>query len=217
MSFVKFVDLIAKEKLYFSRLDHQEDSWEGLIPIGIKAEERTYIRYNKYINCWHMNDDESDSMWKLYGNPEGETVAIKTNVGRLIQSLESCPDDVFIGKIKYEEQHVSKNNLYHPLLHKRKPFRNENELRLCVSGSNCNPPDVMQLNSALMSFGENLSGINFLKMIGDKGHFVDVHLEQLIENIFLSPSSNQLLLDSVLYVINGKLSCNKIKESALIK
>lgn len=116
LSFTKFVWLIAKESLYFARLDQYDDWWEGLLPERCKIEDRKYIRFNKYINCWHMNGSESDAMWKLYGNSTGETVAIKTNVGRLIKSLERCAEVVFIGKIKYEEQNIPEDNLYFPVL-----------------------------------------------------------------------------------------------------
>ena len=76
-----------------------------------------------------MNESESDAMWKLYGNPAGETVAIKTNVGRLKKSLENSAIVVFIGKIMYEENNIPEGNLYFPVLHKRKPFQHEEELR----------------------------------------------------------------------------------------
>jgi hypothetical protein len=37
-----------------------------------------------YINCWFMNDHESDGMWKTYAGQDPERrVALKTNVGNL--------------------------------------------------------------------------------------------------------------------------------------
>src|SRR5208282_2647886 len=80
MSFTKFAWLMAKESLYFSRLDQHNDQWEGLLPKNWNIDHLKYARFTKYINCWHMNGSESDAMWKLYGNPAGETIAIKTTV-----------------------------------------------------------------------------------------------------------------------------------------
>src|SRR5208282_6800049 len=80
MSFTKSVWLVAKESLYFSRLDQHDDWWEGLLPRNWNIEYLKYIRFNAYINCWHMNSKESDAMWKLYGSSTGETVAIRTTV-----------------------------------------------------------------------------------------------------------------------------------------
>ncbi len=26
------------------------------------------MRNSSFVNCWHMNDDESDAQWKIYGH-----------------------------------------------------------------------------------------------------------------------------------------------------
>lgn len=217
LSFRKFVWLIAKESLYFSRLDQHDDWWEGLLPECCNIEDRKYIRFNKYINCWHMNESESDAMWKLYGNSTGETVAIKTNVGCLIKSLEKCAIDVYIGKIKYEEQNIPEGNLYFPVLYKRMPFQHEKELRLCISSPlNSNPPDFTQLKKALAPFNiDNKSDLYILKEYGDKGIPVRVDLDQLIDEVIICPNRESFLKDSVEYVMEGKVSYEKIRESAI--
>jgi hypothetical protein len=216
ISFAKFVWLIAKDALCFSRLDQYDDWWEGLLPRGRNIESKKYIRYNKYINCWHMNNSESDAMWKLYGTG-GETVAIKTNVGRLIKSLEKCPIDVFIGKIKYKEQNIPEGNLYFPVLYKRTPFRHEKELRLCISSPlNDNPPDFTQLKEALASFGiDNKSDLDILKQIGDKRIPATIDLNQLIDEVIICPDSRHSLFDSVKYVIGDKVHNAKIRKSTI--
>lgn len=99
MSFSKFVWLVAKECLYFSRLDQHNDSWEGLLPNNWNVERKKYARFTTYINCWHMNSSESDAMWKLYGVSAGEMVAVKTTVDRLIKALGRAPEPVYIGRM----------------------------------------------------------------------------------------------------------------------
>lgn len=217
LSFTKFVWLIAKESLYFARLDQYDDWWEGLLPERCNIEDRKYIRFNKYINCWHMNESESDAMWKLYGNSTGETVAIKTTVGRLIKSLGKCAIDVYIGKIKYEEQNIPGDNLYFPVLYKRMPFQHEKELRLCISSPfNSNPPDFTQLKKVLAPFDiDNKSDLYILKEYGDKGIPVRVDLNQLINEVIICPNRESFLKDSVEYVMKGKVSYEKIRESAI--
>jgi hypothetical protein len=217
MSFAKFVWLIARESLYFSRLDQHDDWWEGLLPRNWNIEHRKYVRFTKYINCWHMNDSESDAMWKLYGNSAGETVAIKTTVGGLIKSLETSATPVYIGKMKYEERDRPEGNLYLPVTYKRKPFRHEKELRLCVSSaSNDNPPDLAQLKQALAPLGiDNRSDVEILKEIGDKGIQVPVDLNQLIHEVVICPNSKHSLSDSVQYIMAGKVSHTRIRESKI--
>ena len=43
MSFAKFVWLIAKESLYFSRLDQHDDEWEGLLPDDWPIATKKYV------------------------------------------------------------------------------------------------------------------------------------------------------------------------------
>jgi hypothetical protein len=84
MDFTKFVDLLARRALWFSRADLLGDPWEGtytranlkkrLAQIGAVAEpsdevlRRNLIATERsiYVNCWHMNEGESAAMWKLY-------------------------------------------------------------------------------------------------------------------------------------------------------
>jgi hypothetical protein len=217
MSFAKFVWLFAKESLYFSRLDQHDDWWEGLLPKDRNIDNKKYIRFNKYINCWHMNESESDAMWKLYGNPDDETIAIKTNVGRLKKSLENSAIIVFIGKIVYEENNIPEDNLYFPMLYKRKPFQHEKELRLCVSSPlNNNPPDFTQLKAGLATIGiDSMSDLDILSQIGNKGIPVPIDLTQLIDEVIICPNSRHSLIDSVKYVIGDKASHAKIRESTI--
>ncbi len=217
MSFAKFVWLIAKECLYFSRLDQHDDSWEGLLPKNWGIEQRKYARFTKYVSCWHMNSTESDAMWKLYGNSERETVAIKTTVGHLIEALKATPITVNIGTVQYEERNRPEGNLYLPVTHKRNAFRHEKELRLCVSSArNDNPPDLAQLKAALESLGiGNRSDTEILKDVGIKGLSVKVAIERIISEVFICPNARASLRDSVEYVLKEKIPGVKVRESKI--
>lgn len=218
MSFAKFVWLIAKETLFFSRLDQHDDWWEGLIPKNLDVEHKKYIRFNAYINCWHMNGSESDSMWKLYGNQAGETVAIKSTVGRLIESLGNPHIPVYIGRINYSERNTQEGNLYLPVTYKRKPFRHEKELRLCISSaSNDNPPNLSKLKQEFSLLGVDRSDIEILKDVhskrNPKGIPVSVDLNKLVHEIIICPNSRNSLKESIDYVVKGKVPNAKIKYS----
>jgi hypothetical protein len=217
MSLSKFVWLIAKESLYFSRLDQHDDAWEGLLPYNWNNEVKKYARFNLYVNCWHMNSSESDAMWKLYGATTGETVAIKTTVGSLIRALEKSPIPVYIGKVRYDERDSPQDCLYWPVICKRQPFRHEKELRLCVSSpSSDNPPDLSQIKKAFQLLGiDNKSDMAILKDIGKKGLQVRVDLENLIREVIVCPDSHPLLLDSLKYILSNKISHKKIKQSLI--
>jgi hypothetical protein len=218
MSFAKFVWLFAHEKLYFARLDQHDDWWEGLIPESWDYEKQKYIRFNAYINCWHMNNRESDSMWKMYGNQNAETVAIKSTVGHLIESLGKSSRTIYIGKIDYSERNIKEENLYFPVTCKRKEFQHERELRLCLSSDNSfNPPDLSKLRQDFSSLGVEKTDMELLKDIfndwNPKGILAKVDLKKLIREIILCPGSGKAFKEAVEYIAKNKIADVKIKHS----
>lgn len=216
MSFGQFSWLIAQEKLYFSRLDQHDDGWEGFVPRNWDLGKSLYARFTKYINCWHMNDDESDAMWKCYGNPYGETVAVKTSVNRLIKSLERSSASVYIGSIVYSESDTLETNLYTPVLFKRKAFQHEQELRLCISSDSCdNPPDFSPVIQQSDALGCQITEMVLLKAAGKKGSCVSVDLTQLVDGIILCPNRKPWLKEAVEYVARPKLPHVRITESVI--
>ena len=164
-----------------------------------------------------MNSSESDAMWKLYGAATGETVAIKTTVGRLIRALAASPIPVYIGRMRYDELDRPQDCLYWPVTCKRKPFRHEKELRLCVSSpSSDNLPDLNQIRKAFAPLGiDNKSDMEILKEIGEKGIPVRIDLNQLIREVILCPDSQPSLFDSLEYILTNKVSHPRIKRSLI--
>jgi len=162
MSLVKFLDLISTQELTFCRMDNFEDKFEGnskqivsqikkiLMSAGIGDEllpnfSNPYeeVKLKSYALCMHANDHESAAMWKLYGN-NGETIALKTTVGKLKRSLSNQNNlhfgaaiygitdeeiETFYGKDKEENEVISLSPL-EPLFLKRPSFSHENEYRV---------------------------------------------------------------------------------------
>src|SRR6266481_4101105 len=114
IDFTKFVSLLDTKSLYFNRADLFEDMLEGTYPkpnvysLGHSSvsEEmknlmfQTYWVLEKYhvksyyLNCWHVNEYESDAMWKLY-TQGSQAVAIQSTFKKLTQSFEPDSPDVF--------------------------------------------------------------------------------------------------------------------------
>jgi len=99
------------------------------------------FRQRVVCSCWHLGEDESDAMWKVYANQLG--VALVSSVGRLATSLKGSysdgiysydPQDYLIAPVHY----VNEGNLSrlpefykeHPWLLKRKAFQHEREVRI---------------------------------------------------------------------------------------
>jgi hypothetical protein len=105
----------------------------GLNSASIKEADDKYILptiNSSYFNCWHMNDSESDAMWKIYVTGAGG-VAIRSTVARLKQCFNSLEGNVHLGRIRYVED--ESDHLDHPVhrcMRKKPAFRHEQEIRL---------------------------------------------------------------------------------------
>ena len=100
MDLARFLSILDKRALFFpsiatlSALDPYEGEPAFIILIEsarsqgadelrrLRLQNRVFSHMN-FFSCWHMNDNESDAMWKIYLKFE-EGVAIQSTVGRLI-------------------------------------------------------------------------------------------------------------------------------------
>lgn len=154
MDFTKFMSMLDKEEIYFTRSDKFTDKFEGTFPqanrelrqssfqMVLNSKEQVmlftkqdemfeYYRGFVTINCWHMNDYESAAMWDLYLK-SSEGVAIQSNIGKLIGSFKDCPEKIRFGKVQYKDFKKEPIEMDHPMdmfVYKRKSFEHEREIR----------------------------------------------------------------------------------------
>jgi hypothetical protein len=173
MNLEKFESILRDNALFFCRVDRFADPFEGSIPKHeadyriqehrtisyyygnefdpIKAQQNIDLISNLHrkfkmqhvINCWHLNNSENDSMWRLYLD-SNEGIAIKTTVAKLKNSFVETEEEINISKVRYldyevenwydEVQYPIKSyNMFIPLVHKRIEFKQEEEVRLIHS------------------------------------------------------------------------------------
>lgn len=199
MDFPKLLSILEYNRLYFSRSDLFEDKHEGAYPIssakeyeesieelskhqqlpyGDKTSEiyRNNSKLMTFINCWHINENESAAMWKLYSASEF-SVAIKSNIGMLKTSIENSTVSVFIGLVDYIDyvnDHIQIDNGFNFFLRKRKSFQHENEVR------------AMLLNTYY-----NGTNVDFKRMNNTYGINVDCNPQNLIHEIYVSPYAQE--------------------------
>jgi hypothetical protein len=92
MSLQKLQDLVTLSALYFRRIDHFKDTFEGKIPLAvwdlnIQAIKDWYDRCKQeiFVTCWNMDDVETPAMWRDYAGGYG--VRISSTVGALTTEL----------------------------------------------------------------------------------------------------------------------------------
>jgi hypothetical protein len=88
-------------------------------------------RRKTFISCWHMNIGESAAMWDLYGR-DGSSIALRTSYNKLRDAL---PSHVYLGMVNYidfEKDFVAVDNAMNPVMHKRRSFEHEMEVRAVI-------------------------------------------------------------------------------------
>ncbi len=218
MDFSKFVSLIDTKSLHFSVIEKLEDKFEGSITqadferemsnlnslvsfapdfadVSVQvydnhSDMRKLFRRLIYVNCWCMNEHESQAMWKLYVRSR-KGVAIQTTFKRLSESFSECRESVYIGEINYSPFTSKPNGHFiRPFLHKLPSFEYEHELRAVVSRIPMEHPEIPPFVNEPVSIGE----------------FIRVNLDTLMEQIVVSPESGGGFFDLVKSVTEKYLS-----------
>ncbi|WP_312913409.1 DUF2971 domain-containing protein [Stutzerimonas nitrititolerans] len=161
-----------------TRLDSQNDF--------IKEAYKT-IAKGITVNCWHRNPQESEAMWRLYSE-NGKGIAIKTSIDSLKKSIESVDQNLLVqvGTVKYldfNDQNISPKDCVidghlSPLL-KRASFSHENEVRLFTI------PEIDY---------KSLGGFE------PKAQSVALNIEELIEEIYISPFASEPFVSSTIAI-----------------
>lgn len=228
LSLEKFTSLLEHKSLFFCRADSFSDPFEGSIPkreaedrianldkaarvYGLKftkekadekvkdtAEIHKYFKKATVINCWHINEHESDGMWQLYLK-SNEGVSIKSSVKKIINAFAKAPEGICISKVRYIDydkdiwHHETEYpngptngyNFYTPLVHKRIEFKHETELRL------------------LHDVKESVNDIQFwCKQKFEKGMMISVDLNILIDEIIIPSTADEHIENKIKDLLN---------------
>jgi hypothetical protein len=189
LDFTKFVYLLENNALFFTRADKFGDKFEGSYPkLTIKSRKERFdpkssdylSRFAKkltevvLINSWHINNNESEAMWKLHLK-SNEGVAVQSTFKQLNDSFAcDTENQVYIGKVKYIDYNsdsFQEGNFFQPYLCKRKSFEYEQELRAITlyQPININSPKFL------------IEDFKF------KGIDLPIDIKILIEHVYVSP------------------------------
>ena len=209
---IKFISLIKDKALFFCRADKFEDALEGSLPhFNYKAKELFYrdqcqllninatneriekeakefidfqhsIRNLFCINCWNKFDSELAALWKIY-SAINDGLLIKSNTGRLVKSLNNSQHTIYMSEVKYidyAKDTIPNDNLFYPYQHKSNVYSYENEIRLIYQ--------VITVNG--WDYNWDCSKYK-------NGIYIEIDLNELIEEIIISPYSPDWYYDIV--------------------
>lgn len=195
LSIEKLQSLLDKKALYFSRADLLGDDHEGsatkpavdnrpifysgatkhFIEEGVVEMAKQWARCT-YINCWHVNSGESIAMWKLY-TKEGKGIAIQSKISLLKIGILETDKQFCLGPVNYadyERDHMSEANAFIPFFYKRNIYEYEREFRI--------------LTDNLEDIGAVVRGTKE----PEKGFFIPINLDVLIQRIVVSPYAKEI-------------------------
>jgi hypothetical protein len=213
MDYSKFIRLISNAELYFVRIDHLTDKYEGTLSQNIIDD--VYNQYNKIVdfyeppevaklkalndishmkkydkytlvNCWAQNSDECYALWKIYLGCQPFGVSIQTRFKNLQMAVLDNNISVVSKKVYYSPvvKAAKMSSVYY---RKSKYYKFENEVRLAIFSQ-------------------------WVKFAGEpkfvKGTNIKVDLNKLIEKIYVSPFAPDYFIDYIQFVVKDKLKYN---------
>src|SRR5580700_10204543 len=200
MDLAKYLWMLDRRRLFFSRATLLGDPFEGS-STKMMVAQREYVKAHRatdprlaaykdkpdasfdwgfiprkllptyFVSCWHMNEQESAAMWKLYSS-SNEAVCIMSTYRRLRECLPPC---VFMGEVVYIDYETQGFNPFlatNFILHKRLSFAHERELRALFWEMDGSP-----------------GAQPYKAQIEPNGLGIEVDLPRLIERIYVSPTA----------------------------
>ena len=159
------------------------------LPLFIDQNRRSRVRRQKdrremYVNCWHLGNSESETMWRLYC-PDNNGVAIQTSYDKLVKSIAN-DSELYVGQvtyIDYESHGFPQDNIFYPVMHKRISFAHEQEARfvkLRVPDNQGTPQEFYP-----------------------PGISIDWPLKPIIDGIYVTPYAPEYLYDVVCAIVRS--------------
>lgn len=222
MSFSKFINML-KGKIYFNRLDNFEDIFEGTFP-QFNVEHRKEVYGNEiipqnaydavermmkkyiYVSCFHKSEYETAFMWKQYADNDG--IAIKTTSERLKRSFYKASEVIHISAVQYmdySKEFMPEGNGLYLGLHKRKSFEPESEVRCIYMKPPISKPDPANPATTIIDPSEKTPC----------GEYIDIDLETLIKEIYISPYAAPYIKENVDLIANKFNITAKVIQSKL--
>jgi hypothetical protein len=160
------------------------------------------------VNCWHVNEDESEAMWRLYSE-NGKAVAIETTLAALSQSIELKESSrvVYIYPVKYldffdsnlEPRDCVVEGHLAPLL-KRRSYQHEREVRAFIAKMAPDP--------------RTGADVSFWKPESVR---VPIDLQTLVKAVHISPYATAPFPSSVLKICElSGLGKSRVQQSKLL-
>lgn len=161
------------------------------------AREWHSWRIATYANCWNQDIEESVALWSMYGPSRGG-VAIRSSVGAIKSALDpnggSPQNELYIGRVRYvnfDTVTMPEDNALWPVVHKRLPFRFEQEVRVVMWARHL----VWAAQAKAESAGQEWPDV--LRELVPPGFDVAIEPNALVQGVVVAPDAPEWLLELV--------------------
>lgn len=206
-------DLIETQKIWYANSDTFVDVHERKIPKSFfknwpKDSEKRYCEYydlftkgiKAYISCWTRFDSENYALWKIY-DPESKGACLVTTVGKFKKAIKR--QDMFMCKVKYIDLNDSiKIDL--PCIQ----YEGE-EVPHTIRATEC-------YKIKAYKYEQEIRSIIYSKSI-KRGLKEEVDLASIIDEIYISPFSNEKQTKETLELLCSRFDKSIIKYSDIIE
>jgi hypothetical protein len=207
MDLAQFLWILEKQALFFPSVATlaKADPYEGEpLPAKLRAAQargaaalRAFrlnceaFKHLNFYNCWHMNDSESDAMWKLYLKGS-QGIAIQSTVKRIKSSLqEYLTDTVYMALVRYVDYDTfttTPTGIFgsSDYMFKRLAFRHEQEVRLGTYRDDVRPEFVDETGHITAS-NPRVALADILMHPERTGVYVPASISALVERVVIYP------------------------------
>jgi hypothetical protein len=170
----------------------------------LRIRQAFAYRKSYYVNCWHLNDQESAAMWQLYSrNDEG--IALVARQSALEGAFKRTKKQIMAGLVQYEDYAdelflIDDDNGFRPILHKRKSFAHEREFRLVFWDTSVTHAHVPIMTTEISLVGSNViqkqrkaytsvgrSVDEVESMQAEPGLLIECDIDKLLDAVYVSP------------------------------
>lgn len=184
-----------------------------------KDEFDKYRIYNDsiyYIDCWHINENESLAMWKVFSNNKN-SIAINTTKEKLINSIINDNKDIYLKEVEYDNLFSDEAEFSNPI--KTIQLVNNETLHIESGDQFSWSVETGLLRKAKYYEYEKELRLYFKdKDNAELTKFIKMDLSNMIDEIIISPNCDEwflTILNDILkkYDLNIKVKFSDIRQS----
>lgn len=214
LDLTKFLSILQRRAMFFCRLDFMEDHFEGSIPkrnllMRQNMFESSYKMSSKFkkkdskqiqemvhglnqmnsrfksvtcISCWNKSISESAALWKIYSDFH-KGIMIVSKRSNVFEAFKDTEERIGMSEIKYidyENDTIPEGNINWPIIHKHRAYEYENEVRLIHT----------------LPFEPGIK-YDWSKEELNNGKYINVDIDALIDEVIISPYSQQWYFDLI--------------------